>query len=411
MIADAQTRYREAAITRLITSGVLTDPAWRDALRDMPRDTFVTDFYEPTHTSDDQTGWLRFGPTTARPPSPTDWVVTEPDWLRAVHGNDSLVVALSGLDTSGRQHPVSLSPAPAAIVTMLQTLALRSGHRVLELGTGVGHTAALLAHRLGERNVTTVEIDPDLHDHAHTCLRAAGVAPRLVLGDSAEHCDQSGYDRVLVAHHVDHVPPAWVTAVRTDGQMLLGLRGGLGAGHHVLLHHQVNPASGATELTGPFLDWTTPLPAYRRPARFRPVRRRIDPLAGPIRVVSTALSVDQLTANTPLALFCQLHLPPGTTFAVRADADGGHSSYLHSPDGSWAEINHTPNRHGRHDIRWAGVTNLPRLINIAVDAHHDLGAPSWTDLGLTASANSTRLWHRPSGTSWPLHAAAHLSTP
>jgi hypothetical protein len=50
VIADAATRYREAAITRLITSGILTDPAWRDALRDLPRDQFVTDYYEPNHT-------------------------------------------------------------------------------------------------------------------------------------------------------------------------------------------------------------------------------------------------------------------------------------------------------------------------------------------------------------------------
>jgi hypothetical protein len=44
VIADAPARYRDAAVTRLITSGVLTDPAWRDALRELPRDQFVTAF-------------------------------------------------------------------------------------------------------------------------------------------------------------------------------------------------------------------------------------------------------------------------------------------------------------------------------------------------------------------------------
>ncbi|MFC4951064.1 methyltransferase domain-containing protein [Pseudonocardia sp. GCM10023141] len=410
MIADALTRFRDAAITRLITGGVLTDPAWREGMRDLPRDEFVTDFYMPTHTADGSPDWLRVGPATAPPPS-GGRVISGPDWLRSVHGDDSLVVALSGLDTSGRQQPVSLAPPPAAIISMLQILAPRPGHRVLELGTGVGWTTALLAHRVGEHSVTSVEIDPELHDHAAARLRAAGQQPGLVLGGSAEHADPRRYDRVLVSHHVDHVPPAWVTLVRPGGHLLLGLRGSLGAGRHALLHRNFNPATGTAELTGTFLDWTTPLPAYRRPARFRPPRRPLDPLPGPVRVASTALLVDQLTANTPLALLCQVHLPPGTTHAVRADATGGHSSYLASLDGSWAEIDYTINRGGRHGVRWAGVTNLPRLIDIAVEVHHDLGAPRWADLGLTAGAHGTRLWHRPSGTSWPLPAATHNSAP
>lgn len=112
-----------------------------------------------------------------------------------------------------------------------------------------------------------------------------------------------------------------------------------------------------------------------------------------------------------LALFYQLHLPPGTRRAVRADADGGRSSYLHAPDGSWAEIGHALDRRGHHDVRWAGVTTLPRLVDTAWDAYQDLGAPSWTDLGLTATTHGTRLWHGPTGTSWPLVGAGRGTEP
>jgi len=91
-----------------------------------------------------------------------------------------------------------------------------------------------------------------------------------VLGDSAEHCEAGGYDHVLVAHHANHVPPARVTAVRSGGQVLLGLRGGLGAGHHALLHHQINTATGASELTGALLDRTATLLA--QPGRAVPAQ-------------------------------------------------------------------------------------------------------------------------------------------
>jgi protein-L-isoaspartate O-methyltransferase len=63
--------------------------------------------------------------------------------------------------------------------------------------------------------VTTVEIDPTCTTTSPLACARLGVQPTLVLGDSAGHCDRGGYDRVLVAHHMDHVPPAWATERRT----------------------------------------------------------------------------------------------------------------------------------------------------------------------------------------------------
>ena len=66
--------------------------------------------------------------------------------------------------------PSSSASCPAMVAVMLAALEVREGHRVLEVGTGTGYNAALLAHRLGAERVTSVEIDSDLATHASKAL-------------------------------------------------------------------------------------------------------------------------------------------------------------------------------------------------------------------------------------------------
>jgi protein-L-isoaspartate O-methyltransferase len=63
------------------------------------------------------------------------------------------------------------------MLTMLTALDVHEGHRVLEIGTGTGYHAALLAARLGEDAVTSIEIDATLAQQARANLAAAGYTP------------------------------------------------------------------------------------------------------------------------------------------------------------------------------------------------------------------------------------------
>ncbi|MHA6631097.1 rRNA adenine N-6-methyltransferase family protein [Pseudonocardia sichuanensis] len=403
---------------QLVRHGVLTDGAWRDAVLDVPRHHYTPSYYTATPPGPGSTGWHHHHRPDAGPDAPAGHA-----WLRHVYAQVPLVVALSGINIWGRQYPVAVSPHPATTMRLLHTLDIRATDRVLELGTGSAHTTALLARRVGAEQLTSVEIDHEVHHLAARQLDQLGHHPHLILADDMvldttplhpTEVASRGFDRVLVGHTVDHLPAAWLHHTHPGSLVLTTLTGGLGIGHPALLHH-----TPGGRLTGPFLPWPTDdLPARRHHARLTAVRRPATPAATRPRHRSTPVDPTTLHANTPLALLHQLHLPGGTTAAVRTDAHGRAATYLHAPDSSWAEIAHQPDRRGHHDARVAGPTNLLDALTEARDTHHDLHRPGWTDLGLTTAtrsapgvapprATSTVVWchDADTGPRWPVHPA------
>jgi protein-L-isoaspartate O-methyltransferase len=113
----------------------------------------------------------------------------------------------------------SSASRPDIVALMLQAGQLEPGMRVLEIGTGTGYTAALLAHRLGGGNVTTIEIDPQLAARARTALATAGYeGVTVITGDGAHgYPDGAPFDRVLSTVAAPRVPYAWVAQTRPGG--------------------------------------------------------------------------------------------------------------------------------------------------------------------------------------------------
>src|SRR6266702_1895917 len=78
--------------------------------------------------------------------------------------------------------PLSSSSQPAIMAIMLEQLGVAPGYRVLEIGTGTGYNAALIAHLVGERGtVVTVDIDADLVAKARANLDGAGYPDVIVI--------------------------------------------------------------------------------------------------------------------------------------------------------------------------------------------------------------------------------------
>jgi len=72
---------------------------------------------------------------------------------------------------------------------MFEDLDVSEGQRILEIGTGTGYNAVLLAHRLDDDNVFSVDIDPELSTPPAEGWPASAVIPisLSVTAQTAQH--------------------------------------------------------------------------------------------------------------------------------------------------------------------------------------------------------------------------------
>jgi protein-L-isoaspartate O-methyltransferase len=99
------------------------------------------------------------------------------------------------------------------VVSMTEDLETADGHTVLETGTGTGtgYSTALLCHRLGEDNVTTVEVAPQVAARADAAPEEAGFSTWTVTGDGLlGHPARAPYDRLIATYAVRRIPCTWI---------------------------------------------------------------------------------------------------------------------------------------------------------------------------------------------------------
>jgi protein-L-isoaspartate(D-aspartate) O-methyltransferase len=110
---------------------------------------------------------------------------------------------------------------PLIVGIMLEALRVRPGDRVLEVGTGSGYQAVLLA-RLAQ-DVTGVERVPALLERAREAIAAIGCTNIHVFAarDMLGWPERSPYDRIIVAAGAPHVPRALIEQLAMGGVMVL----------------------------------------------------------------------------------------------------------------------------------------------------------------------------------------------
>lgn len=129
-------------------------------------------------------------------------------------------------DAAYSDHPLPIGEGqtisqPYIVALMTQVLGLRGGEKVLDIGTGSGYQAAILAEISSE--VYSVEIRPNLSKKAGEVLSNLGYTNiRLKVGDGYYGWEEHApYDGIIVAAAADHIPPPLLAQLKDGGRMAI----------------------------------------------------------------------------------------------------------------------------------------------------------------------------------------------
>jgi protein-L-isoaspartate O-methyltransferase len=206
-------KTRAADMAAAVTPGV---SRWRQPLASVPRHEYV-----PSWWARRGDGWVNHGGKQ------------NPDrWVDAAYRDVSLVTRVGTMHADAAApgttlddgRPTSSSTHPGLLIQMYRHGQLVDGMDVLDVGTGSGYGTALLCTRLGDRHVTSVDVDPYLVKAARERLEANGLTPTLEVCD-ATRIVPGTYDRIVATVAVSPIPPAWIEALRPGGRIVTVLDG------------------------------------------------------------------------------------------------------------------------------------------------------------------------------------------
>jgi len=183
-------QLRSQLVTQFKGRGILREEAVEKAFLAVPRELFVPE-------------------------------IVASEGLEGAYRNDPLLTKVRGAQT------VSTSSQPSLMVEMLQFLQPWQGKRILEIGTGTGYNAALLAHLVGPSGkVVTVELEADLSEQAKKNLQTLGLDDRveLIAGDGWKgYAPFAPYDAIIATAHSDDIAATWIEQLKIGGRLVLPL--------------------------------------------------------------------------------------------------------------------------------------------------------------------------------------------
>lgn len=371
---------RRQLATELEAGGSLTSDVWRAAVEAVPRHSFVPRFYREI----DAPGLTTWKPYAAD-------LVGESEWLCAAYADESLITQFDGHEIDWTDPapvrgatPTSSSTMPSLVVRTLELLDAEDGHRVLEIGTGTGYSTALLCHRLGAAQVTSIEYDQDVAARARKALTNAGYRPRLVVGDGLMG-DPVGapYERIVATCGVRRIPHAWVEQTGLSGVILATVRGWMRSVGLVRL----DVADDGTA-DGSFIDGATSFMIARQ--QDAPPSLGMVPAAddGETRIATHG---PEVLTDPDTGILVQLTAPDARHVTMSLDGGPLSTYVLDAADESFAVL--APRTGGGWTVRQGGPVRLWDAIESTLDRWDAVGRPSADQLRIRVTPSKQTIWH------------------
>lgn len=372
-VTDVSARV-EALADRMTASGDLTDQSWRPVLHAVPRHLFAPlRAYAQPGSADGTKG------------RPIDRDTNPSDWWTAVYDNMAIVTQREdgAADPATDQGAPSCAlSAPCVVLPFLHLLGAHPDDRLLEIGTGTGWTAALLSERIGQGNVTSLEIDRHLAMIARGNLASAGYAPTVIEADGLHGCPGETFDRLHVTCGITTIPYAWIEQLRPGGVAVLPWQPTARAGYKVRL-----TASGGSAVG-----------TFHGPASFMPARsqRTGTILWQPHHTSEADITTTSLDPRDIAEHWGEQHVAltqiPGLVITAWADDDGSLSLHLAQaghPGQSWAACDSQPD--GNHVVTQYGNRRLWDELETAYRAWRCAGQPGEENFRLLVSQEGQRV--------------------
>lgn len=275
---------------------------------------------------------------------------------------------------------------PTVVALMLRHLDAWPGDTVLEIGTGTGWNTALLAVRLGDQNVASIEVDPGLAEVARRNLAAAGRDVAVRVGDGTVGWpERAPFDRVISTAAVDRVPYAWVEQTRSGGRVVTpwGNRYYNGS----LLSLDVDADGTAV---GRIVDSVTFMHLRSQRWPLVDVDADVRDVDATARLV-TDVHPYYVTGEPGAMMAIGQRVPGCRPFSVPEDDGSVMTWFVDHATGAWASLRYEPGT-TEFEVRQAGRRRLWDEIDAAYRWWHAAGSPGPDRYGVTVTRDRQTVW-------------------
>lgn len=305
-------------------------------------------------------------------------------WLELVGSGEAIATQVD--DGMGEHDgkgifPTSSSSARWLVEKMLDLLDVHEGMNVLEVGAGTGYNAALIAEKAAPGQVTTIEVDEGVAEHARAALARTGLPVTVVTGDGAlGYPGHAPFDRVVATAGVFTIPYAWVEQTRPGGRIVLPLAGSFQSG--TLLSLTVGgdgTAYGRFHGDAAFM--------YLRGQRPGKALWRVWNQEGAQFTTTLVYPYEPFTefeAGFALGVRLSGWVTRGRT------GDDGILLMSHSASGSWASVSFSST--GGHEVAYDGPRRLWEELEAAYQWWADAGKPGHARFGITVTPGGQMFW-------------------